>query len=67
MECVKVKIIRTAVTAMYGTLINGDILVVSAEFARHLVEDCKAAEYVSVESPQQDESASDKKAKKSKS
>lgn len=66
MEAVKVKIIRTAVTAMYGTLSDGDILVTSAEFARHLVEDCKAAEYISIESPQQDEIVADKKVKKSK-
>lgn len=66
MENVKVKVIRTAVTAMYGTLSEGDILVTSAEFARHLVEDCKAAEYVAVESPQQDEIVADKKVKKSK-
>jgi len=61
MESVKVKVIRTAVTAMYGTLSEGDILVTSAEFAKHLVEDCNAAEYVSVESPLQDESVSEKK------
>lgn len=51
MESVKVKVIRTAVTAMYGTLSDGDILVTSAEFAKHLVEDCNAGEYLSVESP----------------
>lgn len=66
MESVKVKVIRTAVTAMYGTLSDGDILLTSVEFAKHLVEDCNAAEYISIESPQQDEIAADKKVKKSK-
>lgn len=49
MESVKVKIIKTAVTAMYGTLGEGDILITSAQFARHLVEDCSAAEYLTAE------------------
>lgn len=61
MESVKVKITRTAVTAMYGTLSEGDILVTSAGFAKHLVEDCNAAEYLSVELPLQDEVVSEKK------
>lgn len=52
MESVKVKIIKTAVTAMYGTLGEGDILITSAQFARHLVEDCSAAEYLTVEEKQ---------------
>lgn len=61
MESVKVKVIRTTVTAMYGTLSEGDILVTSAEFAKHLVEDCNAAEYLSVELPIQDEVVFEKK------
>lgn len=43
---VKVRIKGIVVTAIYGTLSDGDYLVTSADFARHLVEDCKAAEYV---------------------
>ena len=45
MELVQVQITTTAVTARYGTLVSGDILRTDAEFARHLVEDCKAAKY----------------------
>ena len=44
-DMVKVKIIGQAVT-QYGTHRTGDILNVSAEFARHLVEEAQAAEYV---------------------
>lgn len=32
-------------TNRYGTLSNGDLLRTDAAFARHLVEDCAAAEY----------------------
>lgn len=46
MELVQVQITTTAVTSRYGTLVSGDILRTDAEFARHLVEDCKAAKYV---------------------
>ena len=46
MELVQVQITTTAVTARYGTLVSGDILRTDAEFARHLVEDCKAAKYI---------------------
>jgi hypothetical protein len=46
MEQVQVKIKGQAITARYGTLNTGDILRTDAEFARHLVEDCAVAEYV---------------------
>lgn len=42
---VKVKVLGQVVT-QYGTHRTGDILNVSAEFARHLVVDAQAAEYV---------------------
>lgn len=41
-----VRIKGTAITAQYGTLTDGTLLRTSAEFARHLVEDARAAEYV---------------------
>lgn len=45
-----VKIKGTVITAQYGALGNGTILKnVSDEFAKHLVEDCNAAEYLTVE------------------
>jgi len=45
---VKVKIKATVITAQYGTLTSGDILTTNAEFAKHLVDDCGAAEYLAV-------------------
>ena len=49
MNQVEVKILGLTITAQYGTLNTGDILRTNAEFAKHLVEDCKAAEYISVQ------------------
>jgi len=46
MNQVQVKITGQAITARYGTLSTGDMLVTDAAFAKHLVEDCGAAEYV---------------------
>lgn len=46
MDLVEVKIKGTVVTSRYGSLEAGDILRTDAEFARHLVEDCAAADYV---------------------
>ena len=43
---VKVKIIQTVVTAQFGTLVSGDVLVTDSAFAKHLVDDCKAAEFI---------------------
>lgn len=51
MELVQVQITTTAVTSRYGTLVYGDILRTDAEFARHLVEDCKAAKFVTASAP----------------
>ena len=42
---VEVKILASVITNQYGALSAGDILRTSPQFARHLVEDCKAAEY----------------------
>lgn len=51
-ELVKVKIKGTVITNQYGTLTDGSILATSAEFAKHLVDDCSAAEYIKrVEKP----------------
>lgn len=46
MEQVQVKIKGTVTTSRYGSLSEGAILRTDAEFAKHLVEDCGAAEYV---------------------
>lgn len=46
MNLVQVKIRGTVITARYGTLVSGDVLRTDAEYARHLVEDCSAGEYI---------------------
>lgn len=45
MNQVKVQILKTTVTAMYGTLLEGAQLRTSPEFAAHLVDECGAAKY----------------------
>lgn len=45
---VEIKIIGCVITAQYGTLADGDILRTSEEFAKHLVDDCKAAAYTAI-------------------
>jgi hypothetical protein len=42
---VEVEIIGMVITAQYGTLNTGDVLRTNAEFAKHLVEEAKAARY----------------------
>lgn len=44
---VQVKIKGTVITSRYGSLSDGDILRTDTAFARHLVEECAAAEYIS--------------------
>ena len=51
---VKVRILGMVITHQYGTLNTGDILQTTPEFAKHLVDDCAAAEYVK---PEQEEGA----------
>lgn len=50
-ELVQVKIKGIVSTVKYGTLESGDILRTDAAFAKHLVEDCFAAEYCCTLSP----------------
>lgn len=49
MEQVEVVIKGMVITARYGTLSTGDVLRTDAEFAKHLVEDCQAADYKVIE------------------
>lgn len=49
MDLVTVKIRGVVTTARYGTLVSGDLLRTDSEFARHLVDDCNAAEYVNAQ------------------
>lgn len=46
MELVQVKIKGTVITAQYGSLSDGDLLRCSPEFAKHLVDDCNAADHI---------------------
>lgn len=64
MELVELKITGTIVTSQYGALSEGDILRTSPEFARHLIDNCHAAEYV--KAPVDKESAKQSRAKKDK-
>lgn len=48
-EIVQVRIKGIVSTVKYGTLEGGDILRTDAAFAKHLVEDCSAAEYITAE------------------
>ncbi|WP_041742289.1 hypothetical protein [Collimonas fungivorans] len=50
MDLVQLKIIGLVITHRYGTLSSGDILRTDAAYAKHLVEDCGAAEYI-IEKP----------------
>jgi hypothetical protein len=72
-ELVQVRIKGTVVTQRYGTLSSGDILRTEVEFAKHLVNDCAAAEYLNAanaakaaELTEQSESAAPVKASKKK-
>ena len=47
---VQLKITATVHTSQFGTLVNGDIVRVNKEFADHLVNECKAGEYVKEQS-----------------
>lgn len=65
MELVEVTITASqVVTARYGTLSNGDLLRTDAAFARHLVEDCAAAKYVTPTAPARVETAPAKRPRK---
>lgn len=46
MDNVEVKIKGMVITSRYGTLQSGTLLRTDAAFARHLVHECNAAEYV---------------------
>lgn len=46
MELVRVKITNTVITSRYGALSPGDMLNTDLAFAKHLVDDCKAAKFV---------------------
>jgi len=46
MNLVQVRITRTVATTRYGTLVSKDLLRTDAAFARFLVEDVAAAEYL---------------------
>ena len=46
MELARLKITATVITARYGALSPGDMLNTDLAFAKHLVNDCKAARFV---------------------
>lgn len=60
MELVQVRILGQAITARYGTLSTGDIINTDAAYAKHLVDDAKAAEYVTAKPGSEAADADDK-------
>ena len=66
MELVKVRIKGSVVTSQYGALSSGDLLTTSPDFARHLVEDCNAAEYINAAEVAEVKPAKPARAKKGK-
>ena len=61
---VQVKIKGIVSTQRYGTLESGDVLRTDEDFARFLVEDCQAADYL--DAPQPPKAATPTAAKKPK-
>ena len=49
MESVQIRITSTVVTAPYGTLMPGTILRTSPAYAKHLVEEAFAANYITTQ------------------
>ena len=68
MDIVQVRITGLISTTRYGNLSTGDMLRTDAAFARHLVEDCAAAEYITppAEPPSPAPDTQPKRAKKAK-
>lgn len=56
---VEVEILTQTITAQYGTLAQGDKLRTSKDFAKHLVEDAKAAKYTSARKAESDDASTD--------
>lgn len=51
MNLVQLRIKKTVATTRYGNLSSGDLLRTDAAFARFMVEDIAAAEYITIEQP----------------
>lgn len=60
----QIKITNTVVTSRYGALEPGTILRTDEAFARHLVEDCKAAKWIDASKPAADEQPAPKRSRK---
>lgn len=50
-EQVQVRITGMVMTNRYGTLASGSVLRTDAAFAKHLVDECNAAEYIKADAP----------------
>ena len=66
MDLIQVRITGLISTTRYGNLQPGDLLRTDAAFARHLVEDCAAAEYITAPSDEATSPAHDTKPKRAK-
>ena len=60
---VKIRFIRQGANSLIGGFSSGDLARVSEDFARHLVEDARVAEYIQA---QQKEAAAPKRGRKPK-
>lgn len=63
MNLVTLTIRGTVVTSRYGVLSSGDVLRTDSDYARHLVEDCKAADYADAKPAEADEPKAAQEAK----
>lgn len=58
MEIRSVEILGMCITQKYGALTTGDQLIdIDADFAKHLVEECKAAKYIDEPAPETEKPA----------
>ena len=48
---VQVRITGMVITNRYGALASGSLLRTDAAFAKHLVKECNAAEYIKADAP----------------
>ncbi|MFC7518699.1 hypothetical protein ACFQUU_27180 [Herbaspirillum sp. GCM10030257] len=57
----KVKMTRLCVSPVFGNMGEGDVIKCDAEFAKHLVDELKVAEYVTSEGDTTTEATSEQK------
>lgn len=66
MELVQLKITASLDTSRYGAMSYGDILRTDAAYAKHLVDDCKAAVYMQEQATPEPQPVKPKRTRKAK-